>query len=134
MTQTSDSWKIDPNRPVFIQIMEIIKNRIASGIYQPGDKLPSVREIAHSAAVNPNTVQKALAELERTGLIYSQRAVGRFVTEDENQILGAKEESVDALVKAYFVGMGALGYNPQEAILLLEKNRNFSKEYDYCML
>lgn len=76
------AWELDSDRPIFIQIVERIQMEIISGKYSPGDKLPSVRELAAVAAVNPNTMQKALTELERTGLVYSQRTSGRFITED----------------------------------------------------
>lgn len=67
------AWTLDSDRPIFLQIVERIQMDIISGAYQPGDKLPSVRELAGIAAVNPNTMQKALSELERTGLVYSHR-------------------------------------------------------------
>ena len=70
-------WNLDSDRPIFLQIIEKIRLDIVSGYYQPGDKLPSVRELAAEASVNPNTMQKALSELERTGLVYSQRTSGR---------------------------------------------------------
>lgn len=76
------AWELDSDRPIFIQIVERIQMEIISGKYSPGDKLPSVRDLAAVAAVNPNTMQKALTELERTGLVYSQRTSGRFITED----------------------------------------------------
>ena len=66
-------WNLDSDRPIFIQIIDRIQADIIAGCYQPGDKLPSVRELAQDAAVNPNTMQKALSELERTGLVYSDR-------------------------------------------------------------
>ena len=79
-------WNLDSSRPIYLQIIERVQMDIITGRYQPGDKLPSVRDLAQEAAVNPNTMQKALSELERSGLIYSQRTSGRFVTEDQNMI------------------------------------------------
>ena len=70
------SWNLDSNRPIYPQIMERITMDIISGTYPPGSKLPSVRELAQEAGVNPNTMQKSLSELERTGLLYSQRTSG----------------------------------------------------------
>ena len=75
-------WNLNSDRPIFMQLIEIIQHCILSGTYPPGSKLPSVRDLASQAAVNPNTMQKALAELERSGLVYSQRTSGRFITED----------------------------------------------------
>ena len=71
-------WELDNDRPIYLQLMERIQQDIVSGIYKPGDRLPSVRDLAVEAAVNPNTMQKALSELERSGLVYSQRTSGRF--------------------------------------------------------
>ena len=71
-------WNLTSDRPIFLQIIEIMQLSIVSGKYAPGDKLPSVRELATEAAVNPNTMQKALQELERSGLVYSKRTSGRL--------------------------------------------------------
>ncbi len=79
-------WNLNSDRPIFMQIIEIIQLDIISGRYAPGEKLPSVRDLASEAAVNPNTMQKALSELERSGLVYSQRTSGRFITEDTKMI------------------------------------------------
>ena len=91
-------WNLDSDRPIFIQIIERIQVDIISGLYKPGDKLPSVRELAQEASVNPNTMQKALSELERTGLVYSQRTSGRFITEDTAMINNLKSELAQELV------------------------------------
>ena len=79
-------WDLDNDRPIYLQLMERIQQDIIAGVYKPGDKIPSVRDLALDAAVNPNTMQKALAELERNGLVYSQRTSGRFITEDEETL------------------------------------------------
>ncbi len=79
-------WNLNSDKPIFMQLIEIIQHSILSGTYPPGSKLPSVRDLASQAAVNPNTMQKALAELERSGLVYSQRTSGRFITEDISMI------------------------------------------------
>ena len=86
------SWNLNSDRPIFLQIVERIQMDIISGIYKPGDKLPAVRELASEASVNPNTMQKALSELEKTGLVYSQRTSGRFITEDTNMIEELKQK------------------------------------------
>ena len=86
------SWNLNSDRPIFLQIIEKIQTDIISGAYEPGDKLPSVRELASKASVNPNTMQKALSELERTGLVYSQRTSGRFITEDTGMIRQLRAE------------------------------------------
>ena len=80
------AWQFDSDRPIYAQLVEQIQRLILSGAYPPGSKLPSVRELAAQAAVNPNTMQKALAELETDGLLFTQRTAGRFVTEDGEAI------------------------------------------------
>ena len=86
------AWNLNSERPIYSQIMERITFDIISGIYPPGSQLPSVRALAQDAGVNPNTMQKAMAELERTGLIYSQRTSGRFITEDLGMIDKTKKD------------------------------------------
>ena len=113
------SWNLSSDRPIFLQIMEKIKLDIISGIYKPGDKLPSVRELAQVASVNPNTMQKALAELEHTGLVYSQRTSGRFITEDTAQIQQLKSELAKELTNDFLKVMGKLGISAEETITLI---------------
>ena len=76
------TWNFNDNAPIYLQIVHSLQRGIAGGVYPPGSRLPSVRELALEAGVNPNTMQRALSELERTGLVCSQRTAGRFVTED----------------------------------------------------
>ena len=85
------AWELDSDRPIYAQLVERIQTEIVSGYYPPGGKLPSVRELASVAAVNPNTMQKAFAELERSGLIVTQRTNGRTVTEDVEKINWIRE-------------------------------------------
>ena len=87
------SWKLNPDRPVYVQLIERITTDIIAGIYPPGSKLPSVRDLAQTAGVNPNTMQKALSEMERTNLVYSQRTSGRFITEDLSMIDGSENRT-----------------------------------------
>ena len=114
-------WNLDSDRPIFQQIIDKIQTDILSGRYAPGDKLPSVRELAMMAAVNPNTMQKALAELERAGLVYTQRTSGRFITEDAGMIELLKERRAKELIDAFFEGMQRIGYNKQSAAEALMK-------------
>lgn len=109
------SWNLDSDRPIFQQIIEQIQTDILSGRYAPGDKLPSVRELAMTAAVNPNTMQKALSELERSGLVYTQRTSGRFITEDAGMIELLKERKAKELIDAFLDGMQRIGYSKQDA-------------------
>ena len=112
-------WNLDSDRPIYLQLMERIQHDIISGSYKPGDKLPSVRELAMEASVNPNTMQKALSELERSGLIYSQRTSGRFITEDKELIHQMKKGLAAAEVSAFVAHMKQLGITPEEIRQLL---------------
>ena len=112
-------WNLDSSRPIYLQIIELVQMDIITGRYQPGDKLPSVRDLAQEAAVNPNTMQKALSELERSGLIYSQRTSGRFITEDKELIHQMKKELAAAEVAAFVAHMKQLGRTPEEIRQLL---------------
>lgn len=115
------SWSLNPEYPIYTQIMEHITSDIISGTYAPGSKLPSVRELAQTAGVNPNTMQKALSELEHTGLLYSQRTSGRFVTEDLSMIEQVKTQIASQKVKEFLLKMEHLGYSKQTIIQLIEK-------------
>lgn len=112
-------WNLDSSRPIYLQIIERVQMDIITGRYQPGDKLPSVRDLAQESAVNPNTMQKALSELERSGLIYSQRTSGRFITEDKELIHQMKKELAAAEVSAFVAHMKQLGITPEEIRQLL---------------
>lgn len=112
-------WNLDSSRAIYLQIIERVQMDIITGRYQPGDKLPSVRDLAQEAAVNPNTMQKALSELERSGLIYSQRTSGRFITEDKELIHQMKKELAAAEVSAFVAHMKQLGITPEEIRQLL---------------
>ena len=85
-------WQFSNDAPIYSQLIAQIKVGIVSGAFPPGERLPSVRDLATEAGVNPNTMQRALTELERDGLVYSQRTTGRFVTEDQAMIASGKEK------------------------------------------
>ena len=114
-------WELDSDRPIFIQIIERIQMDIIAGIYKPGDKLPSVRELASIASVNPNTMQKALTELERTGLVYSQRTSGRFITEDTKMIEALKSNLAQEKITEFFDNMSKLGFEKAETLSLIQE-------------
>lgn len=114
------AWDLDSDRPIYAQLVERLQMQIVSGHYLPGGKLPSVRELAATAAVNPNTMQRAFAELERSGLIITQRTNGRTVTEDEEQIRMVKEMIAKEHLKSFFVKMKELGFSKEEIIQLIE--------------
>ncbi|MBO5302576.1 MAG: GntR family transcriptional regulator [Lachnospiraceae bacterium] len=112
-------WNLNSDRPIFIQIIEVIQLDIVSGKYAPGDKLPSVRDLAQEAAVNPNTMQKALAELERSGLVFSQRTSGRFITEDTKMIEDLKSSLAKEKIEEFLENMQKLGFKKEETITLM---------------
>lgn len=114
-------WELDSDRPIFIQIIERIQLDIIAGTYNPGDKLPSVRELAAIASVNPNTMQKALTELERTGLVYSQRTSGRFITEDTKMIEALKANLAQEKITEFFDSMSKLGFEKAETLSLIQE-------------
>mgnify|MGYP002793452625 FL=1 len=117
------SWNLNSERPIYAQIMERITMDIISGIYTPGAKLPSVRDLAQEAGVNPNTMQKALSELERTGLLFSQRTSGRFITEDLAMIEKTKEDLASIQIKEFLEKMEHIGFTKESTIQLIEKMR-----------
>lgn len=114
------AWNLDSDRPIYAQLMERIQMQIVSGHYPPGGRLPSVRELASVAAVNPNTMQKAFAELERSGLIVTQRTNGRMVTEDEDVIRELKRGLAGEHVKVFFTRMHELGFTKKDVMELIE--------------
>lgn len=114
------AWELDADRPIYAQLVERIRMQIVSGYYQPGGKLPSVRELAATAAVNPNTMQKAFVELERSGLIITQRTNGRNVTEDTELIAGVKQGMAREHMEVFFSKMKELGYTGEEIKALVD--------------
>ena len=115
------AWNLTSDRPIFIQIVERIQADIISGRYQPGDKLPSVRDLAGEAAVNPNTMQKALGELERAGLVFSQRTSGRFITEDTTLIKNLKTSVAQEKMGEFLSLMQTLGLSDDEILTLISQ-------------
>ena len=114
-------WQFSNEMPIYSQLVEQIKIGIVSGMFPPGERLPSVRDLATGAGVNPNTMQRAMTELERDGLVYSQRTAGRFVTEDHAVIQAAKRDLAQRHIHAFLAAMLRLGYRREEIISLLEQ-------------
>ncbi|MBE6062694.1 MAG: GntR family transcriptional regulator [Clostridium butyricum] len=115
------SWNFSDDRPIYLQLMEQIQLRIICGTYKVGEKLPSVRDIAREASVNPNTMQKALTELERTGLVFSKRTSGRFITEDTQMIKNIRNDLAKDQISSFFKNMKKFGYTQEEIIELVKK-------------
>ena len=108
-------WEFHNESPIYAQVMERVERMIVSGVLPPGERLPSVRVFAQEAGINPNTMQKALAELERGGLIYSQRTSGHFVTEDKAVITKAREELAKLQTDRFLQSMQELGFTAAQA-------------------
>ena len=115
------AWKISTDRPAYIQIIEIIQQRIISGYYKPGEKIKSVRDLAEEATVNPNTMQRALSELERQNLLISQGTTGKTITTDENLIKKTREDFAMQTIDDFLDKMGKMGYSSKDVINLIEK-------------
>lgn len=115
------SWNFNSERPIYAQIMERITLDIVSGIYPPGARLPSVRDLAQDAGVNPNTMQKALSELERTGLVISQRTSGRFITEDLTMVEKVKQNLASMQIREFLEKMEHIGFTKETIIQLIEQ-------------
>ena len=114
-------WQFSNDAPIYSQLIAQIKVGIVSGAFPPGERLPSVRDLATEAGVNPNTMQRALTELERDGLVYSQRTAGRFVTEDKLMIEQAKLGLAREQIQQFLQSMSRLGYEKADIVALLQK-------------
>ena len=117
-------FTFDNNIPIYIQLLEYMKIYLISGVFKCGDKLPSVREFASTFQVNPNTMQKALSELESMNLIYTERTNGKYVTQDKELIEKLKDEYALTLAKSYFEGMKRIGLGKADSIKYIERIDN----------
>ena len=108
------SWIFDNKKPIYLQIMERIKLQIVSHTLEPNQQLPTVREFAAEAGVNPNTIQRALSELEREGFVYSKRTTGRFVTENQELIAQSRKQLSEEKLEHFISSMTHFGYEKEE--------------------
>ena len=115
------AWNFSSGRPVYIQISERIKKAVLSGEYVAGEQIPSVRQLALEAAVNPNTVQHAFADLEDEGIIISKGTVGRFVTEDIQIIEACRKQMAEQLVKDFVLNISQLSVSKDKAIAMIKE-------------
>lgn len=113
----------DNEKPIYLQLVELLKKEIISGRLGKGQKIPSVRELAVQAKVNPNTVQKALAELERCGLIFTERTNGKFVTEDSELINSFRNDLINEKVESFLKDMINIGVSEDEVTEYLENKK-----------
>ncbi len=114
-------WKLTEDRPIWLQLSEQLTRRIVTGFYPPGGRLPAVRELAAEAGVNPNTMQRALAQLEQSGLARADRTAGRLVTDDLAVLEAARRSEARLCAQKYLEETAALGYSPAEAVRLLKE-------------
>ena len=121
-------WNIRSDLPIYSQLIEQIKHGIVSGSFAPGERLQSVRDMAMEAGVNPNTMQRALQELEREGMVFSQRTSGRFVTEDSNAIDEARIKMAREYAAAFLKTMSDLGFDKKQILELLTSDTLEGKE------
>ncbi len=122
------NWQFSNNAPIYAQLVGQIRAGIVSGALAPGERLMSVRDLAMEAGVNPNTMQRALAELERDGLVYTQRTAGRYVTEDQAAITQARHALAAERVRSFLSDMGRLGFEKEELLSLLRQEMEKEKE------
>ena len=115
-------WTFRNDLPIYSQLVDKIKLAIVSGALPPGERLASVRDLAMEAGVNPNTMQRALQELEREGLVFSQRTAGRFVTEDITVIDEIKKKLAKGQIESFLKAMKELGYDREDIIDLLKED------------
>lgn len=115
-------WQFDSSMPIYTQLVYKIELAIVSGEFVRGQRLSAVRDMAAEAGVNPNTMQRAFQELERQGLVYTQRSSGRYVTEDMTVIENTKQALARENIKSFMDSMRRIGYSREEIIRLLESS------------
>ena len=115
------AWKFTADRAVYLQIAQRIEKAVLAGVYPPGEQLPSVRQLALEAAVNPNTVQRAFTELENQGIIYSRGTLGRFVTQNTQTIEACRLEMAQQQVQQFLKDIGQLSISKDQAITMIKE-------------
>lgn len=115
------AWKFDNNLPIFKQIVDIITFKIIKGDYKSGEKLDSVRDLAVEAGVNPNTMQKALSEIELTGLVETKRGDGRYITQNTEIISDFKQKYIESNLALFLKKMKEVGITTEEIITIMKK-------------
>ncbi|WP_405112383.1 GntR family transcriptional regulator [Paenibacillus sp. FSL K6-1217] len=114
--------EFDNNQPIYLQIMNYIKGEIVTGKLKPGDKIPSVRELAAELQINPNTVQRTFQELERETIVETRRGMGRYVTGSEETILTVKKEMAQGVLERFIRGMQELGFQGEDILAAVAEN------------
>ena len=124
------AWNLQSDSPIYAQLVDQIQRMIVTGIFPAGSRLPSVRELAAEAAVNPNTMQRALVKLEEDGLLYTQRTSGRYVTEETERIMEVKRALAEELIRQFVENMNRLGYTREQSVELLKKEEEKNAKSD----
>ena len=114
-------WKFDSKQPIYTQLVDQMTVRIVTGVYAPGSKLGSVRDLAQEAGVNPNTMQRALSELEREGLLITERTAGRRITSDHSMLDAMRSELALAHLKKLRSELTSLGFEPEKQLDFIQK-------------
>ena len=114
-------WQFSNDAPIYAQLIRGIQIRIVAGIFPTGERLPSVRDLAAESGVNPNTMQRALSELEREGLLYSARTTGRYVTDDVKLVNSLKRRLAEGRIGAFLQDMRELGFESEELLDILRQ-------------
>ena len=117
-------WNLEDGRPIWSQLAQQLTRRIITGVYPPGSRLPPVRELAAEAGVNPNTMQRALAQLEQDGLAKADRTAGRLVTQDAGILDRVRREEAQAIIRQYLDAMAALGFTRERAASFLREEES----------
>lgn len=115
------AWSFSSDKPVYIQIADRITGLVLSGKYMAGEQIPSVRQLALEAAVNPNTVQHAFSELEEIGIIISQGTVGRYVTDDTAVIEDCRKKMAEKMVNEFVTNIGQLSVSREQVLDMIKE-------------
>lgn len=124
------SYEFDSHKPIYLQLIELFSQQIVSGTWAAAAKVASVRDLALTYSVNPNTVQRALSELEREGLMYTERTSGRYITQDQNLIKDLRQKLAGDKVEQFISQMNALGCSRDELISLINMKWRSTHEID----
>ena len=116
------AWALDGKQSIYSQLVEIILKKIITGVYAPGARMESVRDLASEAGVNPNTMQRALAELERLGIISTQRTSGKFITEDQDMIESIRAQMAKEAIQKLMSDMKEIGFDKEEILALIKQS------------
>ena len=118
------AWELESSRSIYSQLVEVIMRRIITGAYPAGSRLDSVRDLASEAGVNPNTMQRALMELERTGMITTQRTSGKYVTDNQEMIDKVREDMAKNAVAKLLTELDTLGFEKEEIIEIIRRSED----------